>query len=274
MRVPDFIIVGTQKAGTTWLRENLFRHPEVTGSKKQIHFFDKNYEKGMKWYCSHFEGMSDGLCVGEKSTEYFDINTASVVAERIARDCPNTRIIVVLREPKARAFSALKHTVVMGQELLPADPDALLFEDRKKLASNKSFRYIERGFYARQLEAYFEHIPREQLLVVIFEEDIVADPESGLRRVFSFLGVDPSIVKANQKPVNSKSLSSPAIWLMNKFVRVPLVRSLIWRIDERLPLPRWSPVFSDVTREKLRSIYAPENEKLFGLIGRSIKGWE
>jgi len=66
MRLPDFVIAGTQKAGTTWLREYLFKHPEVSGCHHQLHFFDRNYAMGLKWYARHFERLSAARVVGEK----------------------------------------------------------------------------------------------------------------------------------------------------------------------------------------------------------------
>lgn len=273
MRRPDFIVVGTQKAGTTWLRKNLYRHPNIAGSERQIHYFDRDYDKGLAWYCAHFDGLPETAVVGEKSTEYFDTATAATVSKRIAHVCPAAKIIVVLREPVGRAFSALQHTVTMGLEPLPDDPDALLFEDRDR-AAGTGFRYIERGFYARQIDDYLHHIPRERLLVLIFEEDIIADPQQGLRRTFEFLGVDPDAVQADPKPVNARRLSRTGIRLMNIFARVPYARSLIWRIDTRLPLGRWRPKFSQATRDQLKAIYAPENEALFARLGRRIGSWE
>lgn len=273
MRRPDFIVAGTQKAGTTWLREHLFRHPALSGVASQIHFFDRHYEKGLEWYCSHFDRLPQSLLVGEKSTEYFDTATSAMVAERIARDCPEARVIVVLREPVARAFSALQHTVTMGREPLPRDPDALLFADRDRRTED-GFRYIERGFYARQIDDFLRFIPKERLLILIFEEDIMADPKAGLAKAFSFLGVDPAAVRADRQPVNTRRLSRFGIRLMNELCAVPYARSIIWRIDTRLPLIRWRPVFSDATRATLKALYAPENERLFEILGRRIKSWE
>lgn len=274
MRKPDFIIVGTQKAGTSWLRYNLSRHPKISGPKKQIHFFDRNHDNGMKWYSNHFEKFPNGLLVGEKSTEYFDTLTASPVAERIANDCPDARIIVVLREPVSRAFSALKHTVIAGLEPLPKDHDALLFEDHQRSLKD-GFRYIERGFYAQQIKAYLDHIPKDRLLVLTFEEDIIQNPDQGISKAYAFLGVDSCVVQADSNPINvRRRLSQPGIRMMNKFATVPYARSLIWRLDLRLPLKPWNPQFSKETTERLREIYAKPNEELYELLGRRISAWD
>ncbi|MBY5269439.1 sulfotransferase domain-containing protein [Spiribacter salinus] len=132
MRLPDFVIAGTQKAGTTWLLDNLFTHPRVSGCRHQLHFFDRNYAMGLKWYARNFERLPAAHVIGEKSTEYFDTTTAHDVARRLASDCPETKVIIILREPAALAMSAFKHMEVSGVEPLPGNPDAALFADRER----------------------------------------------------------------------------------------------------------------------------------------------
>lgn len=272
MRRPDFIIAGTQKAGTTWLRENLYARPDITGSPKQLHFFDEHYDRGLDWYCRNFDGVPPEILVGEKSTEYFDTATAEIVASRIAKDCPDTKVIIILREPVARTLSALRHMVSTGNEPLPQDPNALLFADRER-PPGTGHRYIERGFYARQLAPFSRQLRYDQLLVLIFEEDIVAEPHQGLRRTLEFLDAARDDVRADTNAINARRLSQPAIRLMHAFRHVPYARSLIWRFDMRLPLKRWCPAFSADTRQRLQRIFLPENERLYELIGRRIAAW-
>lgn len=273
MRKPDFIIAGTQKAGTTWLRSNLFSHPSITGSTKQLHFFDQQYRRGLEWYCKHFDAAQAGQLVGEKTTEYFDIDTADTVASRIAKDCPDTKVIVILREPVARTLSALKHMVNTGNELLPTNLDALLFEDKLR-PDIQSFRYIDRSFYSRQLSAFCSHLNKDKLLVLVFEEDVVSEPLKGLQRTLSFLGVDMERFEINANPVNVRQMSRPGIWLMNRFRRVPFARSLVWRLDQISPFERWKPVFSCTTIQRLHELFAPEKEAVYQILGRRIKAWE
>lgn len=270
---PDFIIAGTQKAGTTWLRYNLFNRPDITGVNRQLHFFDKYYDKGLDWYCQNFTSYSDEALVGEKTTEYFDTHTAEMVACRLAKDCPDTKVIIILREPISRAFSALQHMVISGLEPLPKDPNVTLSYDQKR-SKDKSFRYIERGRYADQLEPYYKHLGKDKVLVLIFEEDIVADPLAGLTRCLEFLNADTSDVKVHAEPVNARRLSAPAIRLMRTFRSVPYMRSIIWRLDMHSQLKRWRPEFSENTRKMLQELYTPENIRVFDLLGRTIPSWE
>jgi hypothetical protein len=163
--------------------------------------------------------------------------------------------------------------VVSGLDPLPENPDALLFADRER-PPEKSYRYIERGFYARQLEAFYRHIPPERLLVLIFEEDILANPEDGMRRTFAFLHVDPEAVQIDTRPVNARRLSRPGVRLMHMFRSVPYARSLIWRLDICSPFTRWKPTFSDETKLALREIFTPENEMLYEMLDRRIPEWD
>lgn len=274
MRLPDFVIAGTQKAGTTWLRDNLFTHPEVSGCRHQLHFFDRNYAMGLEWYARQFERLPAAHAIGEKSTEYFDTITADEVARRLASDCPDTKVIIILREPAARAISAFKHMVVSGVEPLPASPDAVLFADRER-PQEQSNRYIERGFYLRQLEAFYKHIPRDQILVLIFEEDIVKNPQVGLKRALTFLGVNnPKLVRPDTSPANARRLSRAGIRMMNMCWRIPYARSMIWRLDVSLPLPRWQPEFSSRTYQQLNELFRPEKTALYDFLGYRIASWD
>lgn len=269
MRKPDFIIIGTQKAGTTWLRNNLFKHSAVSGLTEQIHFFDRNYSKGMQWYSKKFEKFDTSLIIGEKTTEYFNDNAALTVAQRISKDCPDTKLILLLREPISRAFSALQHCVTMGLERLPEDPNKLLFEDLRR--GNNGFGYIRRGYYAEQLSAFLDYIPRERILILIFEEDVISTPKIGVEKTLKFLGIETSdsdIEIESQKPIR---LSKKNISLMYKFAEVPFARSILRRMDSGIP---WRANFSKETRKRLQMLYESENKRLFELLGRNIESWE
>ena len=148
-----------------------------------------------------------------------------------------------------------------------------MFDDLKRPSAH-AFRYIERGFYSRQLEIVFRHVPSSQVCILIFEEDIVANPNAGWQKVCKFLGIEPRAPVGLDKPVNSLRLSGPAIRASRLLYNVPYARSIVRRLDKLAGLPAWRPVFSDETISSLREIYAPENEALFELLGRRIPAWE
>lgn len=271
-RTPDFVIAGTQKAGTTWLEHHLAGHPGVFTPRRQIHFFDRHFDRGHAWYASWFRGAEPGKICGEKTTEYFDIPTAEDFARRVAGAYPELKVIVVLREPVGRALSALQHMVNAGLERLRPDLERLLFEDMSR-PPECSFRYIERGFYARQLDALTRHIPPERLLVLIFEEDIVASPARGLDRACRFLEIEPVEPADLGLPINKVRLSAAGAALAYRLHHVPYARSVVRRLDKLLGLPQWKPRFRAETVERLREIYREPNEALFERLGRRIPSW-
>ena len=104
MNLPDFICIGVQRAGTTWLYECLKEHPEVfVPETKELHFFNDNYEKGIEFYSQYFEEAdSVNQVIGELTPNYYhDIQAL----QRISQKLPNVKVILILREPIARAYS-------------------------------------------------------------------------------------------------------------------------------------------------------------------------
>lgn len=276
MTLPDFLIIGAQKAGTTWLRSRLQRHPELFLPDREVHFFDKtsNFEKGTEWYRTFFADAPDGATVGEKTPDYLWTGTPGAEGHapdphrRIHRVLPGARLIAILREPASRAASALRHIVRSGRISPLHDPDELLVGSKRHLVRDHGV--IDYGRYHRHLSAYLEHFSRERLLVLIFEEDVVRDPRRGLRRACAFLGVDPEIdfggvrerVNPNVKSRIGATLEYYFPWL------AWTVRRLERFVPGELPRP------SDEALRRLREIYEPENERLFELLGRRIPAWE
>lgn len=123
MTLPNFLIIGAQKAGTSWLAYQLEKHPEVYLPKKEIHYFDKefNYAKGLDWYKSHFDSVTTETAIGEKTPEYLWANGAgwedhlSNVHKNLFETLPNARLIITLRNPVDRAISALHHIIRSGR---------------------------------------------------------------------------------------------------------------------------------------------------------------
>jgi sulfotransferase family protein len=197
--LPDFLILGAQKAGTTALYAYLRWHPQVTGpSFKEVSFFDRHYARGERWYRAHLPIRRSGI-VGEASPSYL---FHPLAPERVARMLPRARLIALLRNPVDRAFSHYQHEVALGREELSFE-DALAREDERmqgeleRMLRDPSYfshawwnwTYAARGRYAEQLERWLDAFPREQLLV-LFTEELAADTAGTYRRVLDFLGVD------------------------------------------------------------------------------------
>ena len=177
---PGFLVLGAQRAGTTWLDRHLRAHPDVylPERRKELHYFDACYDRGPEWYASFFPSEAEAAryrAIGEITPKYlYD----PVVPERIRRDLPDCRMIAILRNPVDRAYSQYALAV-------RDDGEHGSFEDF--VARNPDT--IERGFYARQLVRYFGQFPRDRFLVLLFES-VMCDADAALGRVADFLGID------------------------------------------------------------------------------------
>lgn len=185
-RLPDFLIIGAMKAGTTSLYQYLKCHPQVfMPHTKELDFFARelNWERGFSWYRRQFlPAGSEVLAVGEASTSYTMYPTYRDVPQRIATHLPEVRLIYVVRHPIERSRSHYRHNVATGRETRPID-EALL----------KDPCYLDYSRYAFQIERYLQHFDRERLLVISSDE--LRDQRlRTIRKVFQFLGVDVGFV--------------------------------------------------------------------------------
>jgi hypothetical protein len=202
--LPDFVVIGAQKAGTTSLYAYLSAHPRVRpGLFKEAHFFDLRFDRGERWYRSVFplrmRLQRAHALTGEASPYYL---FHPLAAERAAQVIPNARLIVLLRDPVERAWSHYRHEVAAGHEqlefmaALEAEPQRLAgAEDAVRTGSapelaerHRRFGYVARGRYAEQLARWFAVFPREQVLV-LKAEDLFQDPAETWRVTQEFLGL-------------------------------------------------------------------------------------
>ena len=215
--LPDFIIVGTQKAGTTSLHAYLSQHPQfLKPYEKEVHFFDggldpsiDNYKKGQAWYRAHFPFRKNGSAsrVFEASPLYI---FNPLVPGRMFNLLPQARIIAILRNPTDRAISHYFHEKQRGYESLPI-MEALLEEERRlesaiRLKDYKNYSFIHhsyksRGHYSEQLERYLKFFPRQQVLILNSEE-FFHDQHNILRQVTDFTGVDSDFKVKDSHPRN------------------------------------------------------------------------
>ncbi len=195
-RLPDFLIGGAPRSGTTWLWKVLDRHPRLWMAKPfrpepKFFLWDELYEKGLAWYAdTFFPPESVGRMKGEKTTYYLESATC---CERIARDLPRVKNIFLLREPGDRAFSNWLWSRQNGHEKESFERALELEPEREKTLAHelryaRPHDYFGRGLYAKHLRRYFDRFPRESILVLKFE-DVVARPGELAARVHRFLGV-------------------------------------------------------------------------------------
>ncbi|HTS20271.1 MAG TPA: sulfotransferase [Casimicrobiaceae bacterium] len=192
----DFLGVGAQKAGTSALDVYLRQHPELClPRRKEMHFFDRNRFFAVEPvdyanYHRAFDPRPPQRLLGEVTPAYI-YNPNAI--ERIARYNPAMRLIVLLRNPITRAYSHWNMVRHRGFDNLPfieaikAEPERVR-TNAPMLAAQ--YAYVDRGFYARQLERMWRHFPREQTIVLKTEE-LQDHPKEALSRVASFLGIEP-----------------------------------------------------------------------------------
>ena len=197
MRLPDFLIGGAPRSGTTWLYHLLDRHPGVYMAKPvqpEPKFFlrDDLYTRGLGWYAREwFEAAPQRALCGEKSTNYLE---SPVAAQRIATDVAGVKLVFILREPAERAWSNYLWSRMNGMESASFER-ALDLEDRRErdLPPERRFSrphaYFSRGLYAERLEPWFALFPRERILCLRCE-DIALQPRRLAERLHQFLGLE------------------------------------------------------------------------------------
>jgi len=254
--LPDFLILGAQKAGTTALYAYVREHPAIAGPPwKEVSFFDRHYARGAAWYRGNFPNRlylrrmqaraGATPLVGEASPSYLFHPSAP---ERVARLVPEARLVALVRNPIDRALSHYHHEVALGRESLSFE-DALAAEDERMQGELERMRdpryfshawwnytYAARGLYAEQLDRWLERFPRERLLILP-SEDLLEQPRETYARVLDFLG-------------------APA----HELVSYPQI------------FKREYAQMESRTREELRERFAEPNRRLYKLLGRDL-GW-
>lgn len=210
IRSPDFVIIGSERGGTTSLYNYLLDSSSVVPAlRKEIHFFDQNYTKGLIWYLAHFPIRSDTIISGESSPHYYIFPEA---AQRISHDLPNTSLIMLLRNPIDRAYSHYQHEVALGYEKQSFEeaikrefyvdgsnwiPQSLRSSGISEYVHHS---YLSKGLYAKHLRHWLDCIPRERFLM-LKSETFFDTPEQVMMNVFDFLGVS-SVDKISYRKYN------------------------------------------------------------------------
>ncbi len=245
--LPDFLVIGAQKAGTTALYAYLRWHPGITGpSWKEVSFFDRHWWRGEAWYRGQFPLRSGQRLVGEASPSYL---FHPLAPERVRSLVPDAKLIALVRDPVDRAYSHYQHEVALGREPLSFE-DALAAEEERTrgeverlVADPRAFShawwdhtYAARGRYADQLESWLEVFPREQLLVVP-SEDLGERPAETYAAVLAFLGAEshalpdyPRVFEREYQPMRPETRAALAATFAepNRRLEQLLGRSLGW----------------------------------------------
>ena len=256
--LPNFIVIGGQRCGSTSLHTILGGHPQVLeASHKELHFFDNNHLRGLDFYRRLFplrehmavrgRRLGAPVVTGEASP-YYIFHPA--VPARVAAALPDVKLVAVLRDPVDRAHSHYQLAVRGGKEALgfslalDAEPGRLEGEEERLLADpsyisepHRRHSYMARGIYVDQLRRWHEYFPREQVLV-IRSEDLFTDTETVYGQVSDFLGLQRH-------------------------------RRGFFESRNRVSYDRMAAA----TRQRLRDHFAEPNQRLYEYLGRDL-GWQ
>ena len=286
-RLPNFLIVGAAKSGTTSLASWLRDHPEAfVPQAKELHFFDRreSWERGVDWYAEHFREAGDAVAVGEATPGYM---FGAPTVERIAATVPDARHIVCLREPVARAHSHWHHwryrQALEWRSFARAVADELDgTEERRARPGFAGFDpalgyYLARGHYLEQLEGLARHVPRERLHVVLLD-DLESRPDETFAGVCRFLGIDDGVRPATVGGRRNVAAEFRPHYAWRQFVRhkdrLP-PRAAAWMATHlfvrREVTPR--PVEPSL-RASLHAHFAEDNRRLAAWLERDLSGWD
>lgn len=205
MVLPNFLVIGAEKGGTTWLHTQLKKHPDIfLPNSKEVHFFNKynsnfvahDYFKfGLNWYCNFFKDYKKQKAIGEVTPMYICDAEAPL---RIKQTLPDVKLIAILRNPVQRAYShywMAKHK----------NHTALSFDG---VIEQEEPRFIKRGLYYQQLKTYYELFKPQQIMVLFYEE-LFKDPAYWLLQICKFLEVNNDYYE-NDKSIHDKVFQSSA----------------------------------------------------------------
>jgi hypothetical protein len=288
--LPNFLILGAQKSGTTSLFNYLGQHPEVyTSPVKEPHFLDYGGEsetgpsrspnppiKSFGEYEKLFDGVRNEKAVGEATPTYLYLPGSPVLIKRLL---PDAKLIAVLRDPTERAYSAYQHAVRNGREPLRSFAAALAEEDRRVLEGwPPRYHYRSRGFYHAQLSRYLDLFDRERVRVYLFE-DLRNDPLGMIGDIFDFLGVSADFTPDVSTRYSRTGIPrSRAVGALAKRLRrpTPALKRVVpfgarqW-IKGRVFVK--APPMDPAVRQELVEAYREDVVALGDLLGRDLSAW-
>jgi len=281
-RLPNFVIIGAAKSGTTTLWDHLGQHPRIFMCEpKEPEFFSRDsvYERGLDWYRGLFAGASDDQLCGEASTTYTRWPHTADAAARMAEVLEKPRFVYLMRHPVERAFSHYAHHMRFDV--------TMTFEE----ALERNDIYVDCSMYMRQIERYLRFFPEENFL--FFESsELRADPDALLRKLQAFLGVEEAEIREGGSL--QRNVTGPDFYIRERTTqrlrKIPGVRSLAdrfpqgardWIFDKvkasrfgrRLAAEAAVPPMLRETRARLLGSFEGPNRELGRFLGREYPHW-
>jgi hypothetical protein len=285
--LPNFLIIGAQKAGTTWLYDVLRMHPDIfLPDTKELSYFCQldsdgnqlNYfnQLDISWYKDFFAARTNETAIGEISPMYL---CDEVAPERIALILPSVKLIAVLRDPVERAVSEYWMTFNKRDTMPPL----------ARMQDQGTDIILRRGLYGVQLQKYFSLFPNKNILVLVFEE-MMADRDTTLDLICRFLEVDPCLQPRDRIDTPSNAATAyRSRWLHTFSVKAATTlrakKTLSWlprllkktgfnaKVKSLNAVEFRKPPLTEEERAALRQYYAGDRERLERLLGRKIEAW-
>lgn len=263
--LPNFLIIGAMRSGTTSLARAISAHPDAfmfTG--KEIHFFDRHFDRGLDWYRSQFTGVAGEGAVGESTPAYMYVEWA---VPRIAEVLPNVKLTAVLRNPVDRAYSHYWRRRGLRREKRGFS-EAIREEMRLDVPG-----YLTPSRYLPQLQRVLQHFPREALHVIIFEE-YARDPHRVYASLSRFLGIDDAFVPPGlgERVNPSRSYRSSALLRYTESRPRSRLKRVVARLNARKPRPY--PPMDRGIRQELLETFREHNAALAGVLGKDLSAWD
>ena len=260
--LPDFLIIGGQRCGSSSLYYYLTEHPGITSAfTKEPHFFDEHFGKGMDWYRTQFPTtltkeyvknvLKKDFMTGE-GTPYYILHPH--VPRRASAIVPHAKLIALLRNPVDRAYSqywiekTANFETLSFEEAIDREPERLAGELEKMMAdenyysySYRHFSYLTRGMYIDQLQNWMRYFPREQLLI-LRSEDLYSNPQEVVKKTLQFLGVKSSDLNKEYRNYRRPSKKG---------------------YRKKVAPPKIDPAM----RERLIEYFKPHNARLYDFLG-------
>jgi len=284
LNVPNFLIVGAQKSGTTSLKLYLDQHPDIFVYPQELHYFTYLHDKNSVHYLTEnqyaalFPDIGKFKAIGEKSPSYLYSKEAP---RRIKEYNTDMRLIALLRNPVERAYSNYMHTVQRATEPNRDFYEVIkLEEERINAGWDFLFHYVNKGLYSEQVARYFETFDKSNILIYLFE-DLRSSPEKISQEIFRFLEVNDGFIPNTAAKHNTSKIAKNA-WIGKGFkvfqsrnIMTDTVKKIVpYRVRNALKkLLYFKPEISAEAKSYLLDFYREDILKLQSLIDRDLSAW-
>jgi hypothetical protein len=291
MRLPDFLIIGGAKSGTTTLYRYLCRHPQVyMSTPKEPDFFavDTQYAQGIDWYSSLFNEAKPEQVCGEASTTYSRSQQYPQAAERIAQALPKVKMIYIMRHPVDRAYSFYVHKQKEGWRHQKKS-----FETFEQTIEHQS-EFLDSSYYLEQITKFLQFFSRESFLFLLME-DLIQQPAKTVKTTLDFINVDSKIDLTEKGIIVANKAQDNSEWfirqeLMSPWKKIPGViqakallsqtaRDRCYLVLKKIQYQQWQkkqelpPAMLPETRQILLEKYRQPNQQLANFLQRDLSHW-